>query len=561
MAARVNTSHGDRHRTESRRGAIATLAGYSCIAVLLLSNSSANGEVIDPRGGVVTASSRVGWVNSEARPHHHIASIKLYSAVVEALGHVGGPGCRNSSRDLITDLGNFTLWAVQMFDASAKFPGGYVSGNYYRLGDFDECLGVQVDAGEEVLRGQYCLARLHLEENEKARKRRLHQRAPETPPLDPYALTYPPKSSAWETIEFKGDRSKHRKDWVHWAFCIPSFCTAHDLERALQRVIPEMGEELGMDIDISVDPKLCQVETSKPWNMLDYAFCALVGTMILLSSSATFLDIYLGPSSENIRKDKGMAKKSIEYDQAKDIPRLSFMTNLLLCFSVKNNLIHLPRKRENVGGLNVMFGIRFISTISVMISHKFIHVLLGPLQNSIFVEENNRNPLHACFLHGDLVVDTFFTSGAFLLVYFLMKELERKNHGIFMIYVFRYMRLTPVFMFLVFFYSTLLNKIGSGPLWEKIIDPERERCWENWWTNMIYVNNYVNPERMCMSHSWYLPCDTHMFALSVPLILLLKSRPRIGIILLSIAAILSAVIPAIITLTKGLDATLLIYLE
>ncbi|KAG8237337.1 hypothetical protein J437_LFUL014543 [Ladona fulva] len=216
------------------------------------------------------------------------------------------------------------------------------------------------------------------------------------------------------------------------------------------------------------------------WGFLDSPL-VLAGSMILLAASASLYDLYLGPSPENLRKDKG------------------FFTNLFLCFSVKNNLLHLPRKRENAGGLNIMFGIRFISTASIIVSHKFLHVLLGPIQNPGYIEETNRDPSYTWFLHGDLVVDTFFTSGAFLLSYFLTKQLEKKDVGISMLYIFRYVRLTPVLMAVMLFYSTILNKIGSGPLWEKITSPEKEKCLENWWTNILYINNYVNSDKMVNS--------------------------------------------------------------
>jgi hypothetical protein len=50
-------------------------------------------------------------------------------------------------------------------------------------------------------------------------------------------------------------------------------------------------------------------------------------------------------------------------------------------------------------------------------------------------------------------------------------------------------------MLTVLFYTSLLPKIGSGPLWKVTVVPESEFCLENWWTNLLYVNNYVHVDR------------------------------------------------------------------
>jgi hypothetical protein len=57
-------------------------------------------------------------------------------------------------------------------------------------------------------------------------------------------------------------------------------------------------------------------------------------------------------------------------------------------------------------------------------------------------------------------------------------------------------RLTPSYMVVIFFYCTLMSRIGDGPLWDSKIKLEQERCQKSWWTNLLYVNNYVKTEHM-----------------------------------------------------------------
>jgi len=57
-------------------------------------------------------------------------------------------------------------------------------------------------------------------------------------------------------------------------------------------------------------------------------------------------------------------------------------------------------------------------------------------------------------------------------------------------------RLTPPYAFLIFFYATLFSRLGSGPLWNEWVGKNRDYCMANWWTNLLYVNNYMNVQEM-----------------------------------------------------------------
>lgn len=52
-------------------------------------------------------------------------------------------------------------------------------------------------------------------------------------------------------------------------------------------------------------------------------------------------------------------------------------------------------------------------------------------------------------------------------------------------------RLTPSYVLVLVFYATAMQSLGSGPLWKATTLPEVEACQRWWWTNLLYVNNYV----------------------------------------------------------------------
>lgn len=68
------------------------------------------------------------------------------------------------------------------------------------------------------------------------------------------------------------------------------------------------------------------------------------------------------------------------------------------------------------------------------------------------------------------------------------------------IYFHRYLRLTPLLFAVVLFSITLLRFFGSGPLWPMFTNMITNQCEKNWWSTLLYVQNYVNPTEICVSN-------------------------------------------------------------
>lgn len=66
--------------------------------------------------------------------------------------------CQKDSLEFIKSLKNFELWALKMYDASAKLPSGILNGNINQYGDFDQCLNVE--SKSKSFNGQYCLTHI-----------------------------------------------------------------------------------------------------------------------------------------------------------------------------------------------------------------------------------------------------------------------------------------------------------------------------------------------------------------------------------------------------------------
>lgn len=105
-------------------------------------------------------------------------------------------------------------------------------------------------------------------------------------------------------------------------------------------------------------------------------------------------------------------------------------------------------------------------------------------------------------INGENLPNTFFVFSGFLfciLSFPLLLE-ERENTFKFFIkaVVYRYVRLMPLMTFFLMFNSSWMYRFGSGPFWDKMSFAERQFCRKNWWTNLLFLNNYVSgDEKVC----------------------------------------------------------------
>ena len=64
----------------------------------------------------------------------------------------------------------------------------------------------------------------------------------------------------------------------------------------------------------------------------------------------------------------------------------------------------------------------------------------------------------------------------------------------------------------ILFSSTLLGYLGSGPMWKPLIAGSSQTfCADYWWSTLLYIQNYYNPDKICIIQSWYLAVDMQLF--------------------------------------------------
>ncbi|KAJ3619361.1 hypothetical protein MTP99_005049 [Tenebrio molitor] len=69
--------------------------------------------------------------------------------------------------------------------------------------------------------------------------------------------------------------------------------------------------------------------------------------------------------------------------------------------------------------------------------------------------------------------------------------------------------------------------MGSGPKWPLIDKKFQQPCANYWWSALLYVQNYVNVNDMCIRESWYLNVDFQLYLISPVLLYPLWKYPRV----------------------------------
>lgn len=212
----------------------------------------------------------------------------------------------------------------------------------------------------------------------------------------------------------------------------------------------------------------------------------------------------------------------------------SFM-RFFKCFSVIQNTKSLFNTRAPKGTITCLNGIRTISITWIIMGHYVIMIAeMAPVANVLALTEKYINRItFQPPINGGFAVDTFFLLSGTLVSYLSMKRYAQENRlPLLRYYVHRYIRLTPSYAYLIFFYTYLLPLLSDGPVWNS---KEDELCQSYWWTNLLYINNFypISIMEMCVNWGWYLANDMQFYVIS-PVILYCMYRFKFrGILVIS----------------------------
>ncbi|PSN45475.1 hypothetical protein C0J52_08663 [Blattella germanica] len=184
---------------------------------------------------------------------------------------------------------------------------------------------------------------------------------------------------------------------------------------------------------------------------------------------------------------------------AYDLLKKGQIKEILIAFSLYTNgkkLLNTDTSKETIPCLH---GIRFISICWIVLGHRYMVSTDGPAINLSFAMDFIKGAKSTLVVNSQLGVDTFLVMSGFLVSYVFLKQKAKskgKSFNIPLFYLHRYIRLTPVLAVMVLLQVSLIDHMGSGPLWDTSNQFLTQLCKENWWSALLYVQNYVSGDRM-----------------------------------------------------------------
>ncbi|XP_032311857.1 nose resistant to fluoxetine protein 6 [Drosophila ananassae] len=372
--------------------------------------------------------------------------------------------CLLDMKQFMEDLTSAKFWAISMIDSWGTIPSGYLYGNRVDMGNYDQCLSVDRTVSDSHhIKGKYCMMEL---------------------PVAKWLGFNAPILSMTN---------------IKTALCFPSSCSPEFMETLMGLVLKGL---LGVSNTRSlffIDQESCKINDDPPLSTPAILTIVLVAVFCGLAVLCTACDYFW-------------------YQDRSKLPRM------VKVFSVRTNSKDLfaivdPKSSPNV--IHCIHGLRCMSLIWVILGHEYTDTAMAYTVNRIKIISWFPKPFSSFIIYAPFSVDTFFFMTGLLLVVIGLRSLERANGklNIPMMYLHRYLRLAPIVAVAILVYLHLLPLISKGPVSEDLAVFDYSVCSNNWYRNMLFVQNYASVSEICLPHTWYLAVDMQLYILA-PFVLL-----------------------------------------
>ncbi|XP_046600072.1 nose resistant to fluoxetine protein 6-like [Neodiprion lecontei] len=400
--------------------------------------------------------------------------------------------CADEVAVLIKAIESGQEWALQMLDASSSFQSGLMRGNFRDVGMYDECVEVNERYNNFSIRGKHCTVSLG---------------------------SMSPTSPALDGMDYLR---------IFSSLCVPSACNETHVEQIINATI--MNTPAISDLEFEVSKASCAQVGSDDLNAGEIYTIIFFSAVVVFMIACTICDI-----ARRLRPTK--ASSSLD-----SLAKFSLYTNALAVLSTKVK----PDTLRSVQGLRVL------SMCWVILGHGFLTLFIRLVVNVFEIDEWLNSWTSLYIEAAPFAVDTFFLVSGFFTAYLLLKAMKsgrRINWP--MLYLRRYIRLTTSLAVVMLFVSLLAHRVANGPLWNTLLNTGIQTCQENWWVNLLYLQNLVNVERSCLLHTWYLAADMQLFWISPIIVYPLHRWPKYGIRILGFFLLASIVTPPVVLALNG----------
>lgn len=190
------------------------------------------------------------------------------------------------------------------------------------------------------------------------------------------------------------------------------------------------------------------------------------------------------------------------------------------------------------GNPKIRVNLRFLNAFKVLIMFWIVngHIMLLMIQTAknILYSDALLNGLMHFLIGATFGVDLFFTMTGFLTSYLIFNSghaYKMKPTSWIYLTFHRYWRLAPMYLLTFWFSKSVMQLLGSGPLWDYGTSglTFRGLCnQESWWYPLTLTSNLHGLFEECMITSWYISCDMQFWLISPIFIHLLAKSPLQG---------------------------------
>lgn len=197
-----------------------------------------------------------------------------------------------------------------------------------------------------------------------------------------------------------------------------------------------------------------------------------------------------------------------------------------------------PTTKSSEDKTDVLNGVRVLSMFWIIWGHSFFYYREGPILNPEWIIELIQSWEFTWMETCPYAVDIFFMMTGFLGTYIMLSMMQNrkgKTQGILKTYLHRYLRLLPLYVFIMLMFVFIVPLLASGPAFFRFNDLLIADCRKAWWAHFLYINNFYYPRPAggdyCMGWTWYLPNDFQFFLFLPILVPIYYRNPKLSMLL------------------------------
>nr|CAI5827281.1 unnamed protein product [Callosobruchus analis] len=289
----------------------------------------------------------------------------------------------------------------------------------------------------------------------------------------------------WKVIEeLSSNPYNYRHDVLRHSVCVTSLCpnlsrSSSQLQEEINRCYDQKYKSL--KIAGSISSLKCEgISSEYPVDGVDMFLASFFFIYMTMVVVATLLDTIC-----DVHKVFGTRSALV-------LESFAIMRNW--------NRLKTIKPSPDVERLRSIQGIRFYNMVLVILTHVVLFSLMGPVANTTQTENLTHRWTTVFLASGPLCVSTFYMMSSWLLIHGLLDSFKHKKEISFkvlaLVFINRYIRLTPTLAAIIAFQASWLRHFGDGPNWHHHVGEEFIRCRKNWWTNLLYIHNYVDVGNM-----------------------------------------------------------------